>query len=351
MPQQDKFATSILKAPPSTKLNTGESVVRRAWVCCKLQQGTYNGNMARRFTRRRFLKWMLGSTAAAGLSALGGAGYVTLVEPRWPALERVDVPLPGLPAGLDGFTIAQLSDLHRGPEVSQGDIIRAVKLVLGQEADRSAEPFDRVDPERSRGAQDSRSRRSLIVLTGDYVSGSAEYARSCAEALSQLTASGDVLACLGNHDHWTDATSVAGALTAAGLIVLRNAAREVADGLWVAAVDDVWERYADLDKAVEGIPAGAAVVLLAHEPDYADTVAASGRVSLQLSGHSHGGQVRLPFIGSPILPYLARKYPAGRYRVGDMWLYVNRGVGTVPPAVRFNCRPEVTLLTLQSSEL
>ena len=84
----------------------------------------------------------------------------------------------------------------------------------------------------------------------------------------------------------------------------------------------------------------------AHEPDYADEVAADGRVSLQLSGHSHGGQVRLPFIGPPLLPYLGRKYPAGLYRVGGMWLYVNRGVGLISPPVRFNCRPEVTQLTL-----
>ncbi len=313
------------------------SKVRRTSVCCNLREGTYNGNMARRLTRRRFLKWMMGSTAVAGLSALGGAGYATLVEPHWLALERVDVPLSGLPAGLDGFTIAQLSDLHRGAEVTQEDVARAVELTLRLEAD-------------------------LIVLTGDYVTGSAGYAPSCAEALSPLTASGkqapprfggagggNVLACLGNHDHWTDASDVAEALTDVGLTVLRNAAREVADGLWVAAVDDVWERCADLDEALEGIPAGATVVLLAHEPDYADTVAADGRVSLQLSGHSHGGQIRLPFIGAPILPYLARKYPIGQYRVGGMWLYVNRGVGMISPAVRFNCRPEVTLLTLRCS--
>jgi len=112
-------------------------------------------------------------------------------------------------------------------------------------------------------------------------------------------------------------------------------------------VDDVWERHADLEKALKGVPTGATVVLLAHEPDYADEVAADGRVSLQLSGHSHGGQVRLPFIGPPFLPYLGRKYPAGLYRVGEMWLYVNRGVGLVRPAVRFNCRPEVTLLRLR----
>nr|HID13744.1 metallophosphoesterase [Anaerolineae bacterium] len=285
----------------------------------------YNRGVARRITRRGFLKWMLGSMATAGLSALGGTGYAMLVEPHWPALARVDVPLSGLPAHLDGFTIAQLSDLHRGPEVTQGDIARAVALTLRQEVD-------------------------LVVLTGDYVSASAEYAASCAEVLSPLAACGGVLACLGNHDYWTDADAVVGALTDAGLTVLRNAAREVADGLWVAAVDDVWERHADLEKALKGVQADVMVVLLAHEPDYADEVAADGRVSLQLSGHSHGGQVRLPLIGPPLLPYLGRKYPAGRYQVGGMWLYVNRGVGLVNPAVRFNCRPEVTLLTLRVIE-
>jgi len=264
---------------------------------------------------------MLGSTATAGFSVLGGVGYAALIEPRWPVVERVNVPLPGLPTDLDGFTIVHLSDLHRGPVMTQENITQAVDLALRQEAD-------------------------LIVLTGDYVSRSADYAPSCAEALSPLVASGDVLACIGNHDHWTNADAVAGALADAGITVLCNAAQDVADGLWVAAVDDVWERYADLEKALEEVPAGAEVVLLAHEPDYADEVASDGRVSLQLSGHSHGGQVRLPFIGPPLLPYLGRKYPAGLYRVGGMWLYVNRGVGLISPPVRFNCRPEVTLLTL-----
>ena len=278
----------------------------------------------RRLTRRRFLKWALGSTAAAGLAGLGGAGYITLVEPNWPARRRVTVPVAALPGALDGFTIVQLSDLHRGPEIEAEDVARAVEVALRQEAD-------------------------LVVLTGDYVSSSAAYAPSCAEALSALTVRGEVLACLGNHDHWTDADAVAMALVDVGGTVLRNTAREVAQGLWIAAVDDVWEQHADLDKALQGVPSGAAVVLLAHEPDYADEVAADGRVSLQLSGHSHGGQVRLPIIGPPVLPYLARKYHAGRYRVSRLWLYVNRGVGLIAPPVRFNCRPEVTWLTLRAA--
>jgi len=291
---------------------------------CRFQKEIYNKSVARRFTRRYFLKLMLGSTAAVGLYTLGGMSYAMLVEPYWLTVERVDVLLPGLPAELDGFTIAQLSDLHRSPVVAREDIARAVELALQQKAD-------------------------LVVLTGDYVTGSAGYALSCAEALSPLVVFGDVLACLGNHDHWTNADAVAGALTDAGLTVLRNAAREVADGLWVAVVDDVWEQHADLDRALEKVPTGATVVLLAHEPDYADEVAADGRVSLQISGHSHGGQVRIPFLKPPNLPYLGSKYHTGWYAVDGMWLYVNRGVGMIPPPVRFNCRPEVTLLTLRVS--
>ena len=289
---------------------------------CELQQDAYNLEMGgKKFTRRYFLKLMLSGAAMAGVSAIGGAGYAALVEPHWLALRRVNVPIPNLPAHLDGFTIAQLSDLHRGPEMTQEHIAQAVELAQRQEAD-------------------------LIALTGDYVSDSADYAASCAEALSPLAASGNALACLGNHDYWTDAEIVAGALSDAGITVLRNVAQEAAAGLWVAAVDDVWERHADLDKALQAIPSGATIVLLAHEPDYADEVATDGRVSLQLSGHSHGGQVRLPLLGPPILPHLAKKYHSGRYRVGQMWLYVNRGVGMISPTVRLNCRPEVTLLTL-----
>ena len=105
--------------------------------------------------------------------------------------------------------------------------------------------------------------------------------------------------------------------------------------LWLAGVDDVWERRADLPRTLADVPAGAPAVLLAHEPDYADDVAdlkGAAQVLLQLSGHSHGGQVCIPGLGAPILPYLAEKYPAGAYRVGDMWLYTNRGVGTIQHA-------------------
>ena len=133
--------------------------------------------------------------------------------------------------------------------------------------------------------------------------------------------------------------------------MLRNAGRLIesnGDVFWLAGVDDVWEQHADLNAALASAPPGVLKILLAHEPDYADVVAADGRVSLQLSGHSHGGQVRLPFVGVPRLPYLGTKYPYGLRRVGNLWLYTNRGIGVIAPPIRFNCRPEVTLITLTS---
>lgn len=186
----------------------------------------------------------------------------------------------------------------------------------------------------------------LILLGGDFVTGSATYADLCAQELASLQAPLGVYACLGNHDYWTDPDAITKALNRAGVRVLRNEGVEVAEGLWVAGLDDVWEGRPSLERALKGMPADAATVLIVHEPDYADEVIADGRVTVMVSGHTHGGQVRLPFLGPPILPYLGQQYVAGLYALDDMALYVSRGVGVISPPVRFNCRPEVTLLTL-----
>jgi predicted MPP superfamily phosphohydrolase len=286
-------------------------------------------------SRRGFLKWILG----------GGAR----VEPRWIEIVRVDVPIRGLPTPWQDFTIAQLSDFHVGPEVKAEDVRRAVEITNELEPD-------------------------LIVLTGDYVSGSAQHSAACARELAALKAEHGVRAVLGNHDFWTDADVVAANLRQAGLDVLRNEHRRLRVGgadlsttlrpfgraqgrlcpgqdsghsLWLVGIEDAWSGKPDLEAALDGVPQGATTVLLAHEPDFADRATGQG-ISLQLSGHSHGGQVRLPLVGALILPYLAHKYPYGLRQVGEMWLYTNRGIGLVAPPVRFLCRPEITLLRLQA---
>ena len=273
-------------------------------------------------TRRKFLRLAAAAGIELGMFTLGGA--YTFIEPRWLAVERVTVRLAIWPQALRGLTIAQISDLHYGVFSNTGNTPQAVSTALALKPD-------------------------LIVVTGDYVLLSAHHARPCAAELARLRAPLGVFTILGNHDHWTDAAVVSRALMDAGLPLLRNEGCLIetnGEAFWLAGVDDVWERHADLDKALAGAPEDVPKLLLAHEPDYADYVAADGRVSLQLSGHSHGGQVRLPFVGATVLPYLATKYPYGLRQVGSMWLYTNRGIGVIAPPVRFNCRPEVTLFTL-----
>lgn len=279
-----------------------------------------------RITRRRFLRWLglTGGSIAAG--GWGGWKYAWHLEPWWLTLERVSVPILDLPPSLRGFNIAQLSDLHWGQDVKEGHIARAVDMAL-------------------------ETRPDLCVLTGDYVTHRANDVTGCARELARLAAPHGVYAILGNHDHWTDAETVHQGLEAAGIPVLRNANVRIPLGdadLWLAGVDDIWERRADLDRALDGIPPSAVTILLAHEPDYADQVAGRG-IALQLSGHSHGGQVRVPLFGAPVLPRHGRKYPSGLRRVGDMWLFTNRGVGLIQPAVRLNCRPEVALIQLTNA--
>jgi predicted MPP superfamily phosphohydrolase len=241
-----------------------------------------------------------------------------------PIVERVQVPIAGLPAALDGLTIAHLSDFHCGPHVYASSVRRAAQIAQA------------LKPE-------------LIVLTGDFVQRKVRYAGECAEALSLLRAPLGVHTVLGNHDYWDDERVVAAALRRKGLAPLRNEARRVVrEGsvLYIVGVDDVRFHRADLTRALRGVPRGAPKIVLVHEPDFANHVQADN-ILLQLSGHSHGGQIRLPRIGAPLLPSWGRKYPMGLRRTPrGVWVYTTRGIGVAMPPVRLNCPPEVTLLTL-----
>ncbi len=284
--------------------------------------------MGGRLSRRRFLR--LAAAAGVELAAVGGLGsYALWGEPGWVQLERVTVEIPALPAGLSGLRIAQLSDLHAGPDLPQERLERAIQTLADLAPD-------------------------LLVTTGDWVIQDARDAVLASQAVVQVDPPLGNYTILGNHDHWTDAEIVASAVESAGLTLLRNSHVPIPAGgetLWLAGLDDIWEQQHDLDQALAGIPAGAPVVLLAREPDYADTVARDGRVALQLSGHSHGGQVRLPLVGAPIRPYLGEKYVSGLYSLENgLQLYTNRGLGLIRPPVRLNCRPEITLITLNGSD-
>lgn len=252
--------------------------------------------------------------------------YSERVAPRWLRLERVDVPLPALPPGLAGLRIGLLTDVHYDLGRPLAILERGVRLLNAAAPD-------------------------VILLGGDYIVSRAAGFDDCAAILGRLHAPLGVYGVLGNHDYWAGGDLIAAKVEAAGPMVLRNAARRlVAPGgapFWIVGLDDAARHHYDLDAALAGVPADAWRVVLVHEPDVADELAARGiRAELQLSGHTHGGQIVLPFFGPPLLPRLGQRYVKGLYRTPTHALYTSRGLGAVPPYIRLNCPPEVTVLTL-----
>ncbi len=279
-------------------------------------------------TRRQFLKW----SAAAATVALAADGI--LLEPNRPRLVRQSFSLSRWPEQLDGFTISLLSDFHYDPYFSIHPLHAAIPMVNGLRPD-------------------------LIVLVGDFVSApsfgdvrkAAFAAEPCARLLRQMAAPQGLWAVMGNHDADTDPEHVTRALQAESIQVLANQSHAIERNgtrVWLAGVNDVLGGTADLQETLRHVPAGEAVILLAHEHDFADE-ASRFPVDLQLSGRSHGGQVRIPLLPPLYLPSMAKKYVLGRYQVGPLALYTTAGLGTVGVPVRLNCPPEITLVTLRHS--
>ncbi len=284
-------------------------------------------------TRRQFL--YTGAAAVAGIAALGTDGYLESYRLQ---LKKIEVPLRRLPQQFDGFTIVQLSDFHYEEEFSAIPIRRSVDLVNSLHPD-------------------------LVVFTGDFVTApmfrlgrhaalvAANAVFPCAAILSGIKARTGSFAILGNHDAFSNPALVASGLRAHGIPLLKNSSVPIEHAgarFWLAGIDDALEGQPDLGAAIEKIPAGEPIVLLAHEPDFADEAALTP-VDLQLSGHSHGGQIWIPGVGAPWLPPLARIYPRGLYKIENMVLYTNVGIGTIRIPVRINCIPEITHITLRTA--
>lgn len=278
--------------------------------------------------RKFFRRALLGGSVIAAAGAIDGL----FIEPKDVVAERIDIALTRLPQAFEGFRIAQVSDIHFGPYMNKSGVERAMHLA------RTFQP-------------------ELVILTGDFTSHpfrkpngveGARFAEPCGDALATLQTAPQV-AILGNHDHWNNADIVERALQERGIEVLRNRSvpiERAGSRIWIAGVDDVFVGAADLAQTLKVVPPHETTILLAHEPDFADH-AARFPVDVQFSGHSHGGQVRLPGIGALVLPALARKYPVGLNRVGHLQVYTNRGLGVINPPVRFHCPPEVTFVTLR----
>jgi len=176
----------------------------------------------------------------------------------------------------------------------------------------------------------------LLLITGDFLLGhhfttaTPGFLKDLHDVLQPLAKTIPSYAVLGNNDYRMNPKAVRRMLTDSGVTDLTNAVVTVTRNgkhLHLCGVDDVWYGDVRLEFVTAQLNDESAAILLAHEPDFADTSAATGKFDLQISGHTHGGQVVLPFYGPPLLPYLGRKYPSGLYQVGNMWQYTNRGVG------------------------
>ena len=267
---------------------------------------------------------------ASALLGAGGFLYAREVEPRRLEVVRLELTLPRLAAEFDGYRIVQIGDIHLDDWSKPHRLKRVAQLVNAQRPD-------------------------LVVITGDFASYSARRLdeEMLVGALRRLSAPDGVVAILGNHDYLTDVGLIRTCIRQAGLTELLNDAltlRRNDAELHVAGIDDVMEGRSRLDLVLQKLPEGGAAILLAHEPDFADVAAATGRFDLQLSGHSHGGQVRVPLLGRAVLPPFSQRYTRGLHEVGGMFVYTNRGLGTVNARLRFGCRPEITALTLRARE-
>ena len=260
----------------------------------------------------------------SGALAMAAGMYARWIEPTWLRVTPVTVPLPNLPPAFDGYRIVHLSDIHLGTGLTP-QYLRAVVQTANRE------------------------RPDLLVLTGDLISIRGNGIEDAGAALAKLHAPDGVWAILGNHDYAASPRWIAALLDDAGIRLMINehhVLRRGDDRLLLVGIDDVVRGMPDLCAALADAPEGVPAVLLAHEPDYAFTAAADPRITLQLSGHTHGGQVRLPGFGSLILPVMGHSFAAGLHRVHHLTVYITTGIGTGFFSFRFNCRPEIAVLTL-----
>ena len=265
---------------------------------------------------------------AVALLGAGGLIYALEVEPRLVEVNPVTLTLPRLAPEFDGYRLVQIGDLHLDDWTKPERLTEIVEKINGQRPD-------------------------LVAITGDFASYSAEQldARRLVGAMRSLRAGDGCVAILGNHDYLTDVDLVRRCIREGGVTELVNGVRTLRRGeatLHIAGIDDVMEGRSRLDLVLQRLPESGAAILLAHEPDFADVSAATGRFDLQLSGHSHGGQIGIPLLRRLVLPPFSQRYTRGLHQVGGMLQYTNRGLGFVHLRARLLCRPEITAFTLRS---
>lgn len=273
-------------------------------------------------TRRHFLQGLI-AAPLVGVSAV--AAYSRLIEPYNYWISANDIFIRDLPARFEGFRITQLTDIHHSRILGLGEVQRVVSLAQQTTPD-------------------------MFVLTGDYSTTYRRYIEPCAEALSALSAPEGVWAVLGNHDHYTDPELTTRALERRHIAVLNNAhttLRRGSDSLQLSGIDDWTWNATDWTRAFSGLHPTTPTILLSHQPSVLD-FAQTSSVALIVSGHTHGGQIKLPFLGAPARRFTNDlKYARGLFRRGETQLYVSSGTGVIGLPLRFGVRPEIAVLRLR----
>lgn len=275
--------------------------------------------MRNRESRRSFLKKF--GLAAAGV-ALGGAALGLTPQNNWIEITRPRIAIPGLPTAFDGVRICQLTDVHHGPFLALEHVHDAVALALKQSPD-------------------------MFVLTGDLSHKKEWSVPPVWDAMKPLEAPLGAWGVMGNHDWWHGIRASRDGAKHAKIGMIDNRAVPLErDGerMWIAGVGDLWEDEQDLQGALRDVPADEPVVLLTHNPDYAEEMD-DPRVKLMLAGHSHGGQVRPPLLG-PLGFVNKRKYTEGLVQTENSQVYISRGIGMAAVPFRLNCPPELPVFEL-----
>lgn len=252
--------------------------------------------------------------------------YAKKIEPNWIEVVPVELAIPHLDQAFDEFKIVQISDIHATELMPAERLAKIIKLVNQQQPD-------------------------AIAITGDFITKRGNfYAERLALKLNQLQSKSGIVAILGNHDHWQkEIARLKQVITDSNITLLDNQVYLVERGskqLAFAGLDDPYWGEPNLPQIIAQLPDNVPAILLVHEPDYIETSAATHKFALQLSGHSHGGQIKIPFLDPLVLPYGGQKYFAGLDQVEDTITYTNRGLGMTGLPLRFASRPEITVFTL-----
>jgi len=294
-------------------------------------------------SRRKFLRGCLISAlvtpVGAGALGVGTYYYARNVEPGWIDITHQQMHFARLSNAFQGYRLVQITDLHADESFMTTERLQNIVTTVNQlQAD-------------------------MIVITGDFVTDYLPGLEKTVAVLSGLQARDGVFGVLGNHDHPAGVEWIRGCLRLGHVQELANAVHTIQRGsemLHIVGMDDlwpenigtpapVWSHLPLLNQLTSSLPDEGAAILLVHEPDFADVAASNKRIDLQLSGHSHGGQICIPLHGPLFLPPLSRKYPSGLYHLENMSLYTNRGLGVLLEPMRFDCRPEIAVIDLYPS--